>query len=255
MACLWILASLIFATTSMFLVVPLKPQYISSLFEQGVQNPLVFAGFVLLEIYSKASSALVSGTDGLHILVPIYVSNCCMDAVRNSKSSIRQKIRDFSTLNVLVAAFNHSITKELFSFLCYWGPGGFVLIAAFATIRFHGQVSIFEYAPFRIMLQNCLTIVFLVLLTTSSVGTASDKLLNSIKQQSRISVSNKIIVKKMKSLKKFGVEACSIKVIERIVIFKIIYVISDTLMTCLGGELARLIITDPDALWICGRVL
>ncbi|OXA45335.1 hypothetical protein Fcan01_19823 [Folsomia candida] len=222
MAVLWILASLVVAFSSMFLVIPLKPQYISSQFEKGIQNPLVFAGFILLEIYSKASTGLVSGTDALHILVPI-----------NCNSSIRHKIHDFRTLNVLVASFNHSVTKELLSFLCYWGPGGFVLIAGFATIRFHGEVNIFEYAPFPLAVLNCSIVLFLVLFSTSTVGKVSEKLLNSINQQSPMSGRRKTILRQMKSLKTFGVEAGSIKVIERIVILKILYVISDILTTCL----------------------
>lgn len=134
---------------------------------------------------------------------------------------------------MLVAAFNDSITKEMLSFVCFWGPGGFILVSAFATIRFHGQVSLFEYAPFPIVLFNCTIALMLAVLTTSSVGEASEKLLSSMKSEKSGVNRDKIIVKEMKSLKKFGVEVGSAKLIERIVILKILYVVSDTLTTCL----------------------
>ncbi|OXA45396.1 hypothetical protein Fcan01_19825 [Folsomia candida] len=213
MAVLWILANLISAVCLMFLVAPLKPQYISSLFEQGVQNPLIYAGFILLETYSKGSAAMGSGIDGIHTLVPIMNVTLDWEAwvvdglAKKSRASIRQKIQDYRTINILVAAFNHSVTKYLVSYLCCWGPGGFVLIAGFATIRFHGQVNMFEYAPFPIILQNCLILVFLGVLSTSSVGMASQKLLSSMKQQSRLSGPSKIIAREMKALQMFGIEA------------------------------------------------
>lgn len=130
-----------------------------------------------------------------------------------------------------MAAFNHSITKEMLSFICFWGPGGFILISAFATIRFHDQVSLFEYAPFPIVLSNLLMALLLAVLTTSSVGEASVKLLNSIKSERCLVNRGGLTVREIKSLRKFGVEAGSAKVIERIVILKILYLVVDTLMT------------------------
>lgn len=150
---------------------------------------------------------------------------------RNSKSSSRRKIQDYRALHVLMAAFNHSITKEMLSFICFWGPGGFILISAFATIRFHDQVSLFEYAPFPIVLSNLLMALLLAVLTTSSVGEASVKLLNSIKSERCLVNRGGLTVREIKSLRKFGVEAGSAKVIERIVILKILYLVVDTLMT------------------------
>lgn len=82
MAILWILVSLTPTVSVMYLIVPLKPQYISSLFKDEVERPLVFAGFALLEILSKASVALLDGMEGFHILVTVYVAICCTDAVR-----------------------------------------------------------------------------------------------------------------------------------------------------------------------------
>ncbi|XP_035715511.1 uncharacterized protein LOC118438836 [Folsomia candida] len=231
MAILWILISLPPTVSIMYLIVPLKPQYISSHFKRDLENPSVFAAFALLEIYSKTSVALVDGMEGFHVLVTVYVAICCTDAVRICKSSTRRKIHDYRTLSVLLAAFNSSITKEMLAFICFWGPGRFIFISAFATIRFHGQVSLFEYAPFPIVLWNLMMALLLAVLTTASVGEASEKLFNSIKSEKSGVTRGKLTVREIKSLRKFGVEVSSAKVIERIVILKILYFVLDTLTT------------------------
>lgn len=150
---------------------------------------------------------------------------------RNSKAPNRSKIRDYRTIHVLVTAFNHSITKGMLSFICFLGPGECIFISAFASIQFHGNVSIFEYAPFPVTLQNCVIILFLAILTTSSVGEASENLFHSIK--GRGTSRRKIIVREIKALKPFGIQVGTVKVIERIVVLKIMHVIADTLTTAL----------------------
>lgn len=91
MSVLWILATLSGAVLTMFLVVPLKPQYISSLFKEAVQESrFVLGGFALLELYSKTSAAMVDSMDGFHILVTIYVATRCMNALRLSSSQVEK---------------------------------------------------------------------------------------------------------------------------------------------------------------------
>lgn len=96
------MATLSSTVWGMFLVVPLKPQYISSLFKQAVQkNPFVFAGFAMLEFFSKTSAAMVDGMDGFHILVTVYV------AIEGD----RHILHDFKQINDTQSQLHLIITK------------------------------------------------------------------------------------------------------------------------------------------------
>lgn len=82
MAVLWTLVAISTSASTMFPFIPLRQQYISSLFKQVDANSFLLAGFTIFEIYSKTSVVLVDSMDGFHILVTVYVATCCMRVVR-----------------------------------------------------------------------------------------------------------------------------------------------------------------------------
>lgn len=156
---------------------------------------------------------------------------------RVCRASTQKKIVDYRKLQILVTAFNHSNTKALIPCVFFWGPGAFVLVAAFACIRFYGLISFFEYIPFPVTVINCVIIMILAILSTASVQESSLKLYQSILiPDHKISGRQKIIKRELKALQPFGIsiQPGSVALVRKIHICKMLYIISDTMMTLLA---------------------
>lgn len=156
-----------------------------------------------------------------------------VNSCRTYETKIKRKIQNYRKWEILLIYFNNSTISIFSTFLFFWGPGLFLLIGLFGAVRFHGHISIFEYSAFPAMVHNDIIIMALAITSASSVYETSCELLVSIKKSVMVCQRRKVVLKTIRGLKPFGVVVGSVKAMKRVFILKIIYFITDTLMTLL----------------------
>lgn len=222
----------------MFHVAPNRPHYIYSLvanfskkfhkYDMDYAEKLLFIIFTLLENYSKCAMSLLTIVVAINIIAVISpVSFWLKFFGENGRLTVSTKIKRFQQIRILIKYYNNSFVWILQPIWFLLMPGMIIITSSFATIRFHGNLTFFEYVPFPIFLFNCLLLFIVTLVPASKIHSLSNSMFRDLKSRSNIMVmKNKLTRRKVMGLKVFGCQYGFIREFKKIMILESYYFIT-----------------------------
>lgn len=129
--------------------------------------------------------------------------------------------------------YNSSFVWLLEPTLFLWIPGTLMISGAFASIRFHSFLSFFEYVPFPILVNNCIIMLTVTMVPSTTILAESSALLIRIRQLVTRKARVKVLKKEVESLREFGVRLGFTRTVKKKAILTSYYFISNYIFTVL----------------------
>lgn len=185
----------------------------------------------------------MAATDGLLIFSTLVSASFWlkhftrkMSSIYKSSFSTHNNIQNYRRLQILLIYFNYSYISVLIPILFCWIPTSLAIITCFASVRFHGFLSFFEYFPFPTIFNNMIVVLTVTMVPAVNVYRDSEKMYQHLKA----SIGwKKVFRKELVSMRPFGVRMSPVKVIKPIAILMSYDLISNNVFT--------LLITFPEA--------
>lgn len=158
---------------------------------------------------------------------------------RKHKIPTLEKIQTFQRLHLLMLYYNYAFTWLLIPIVFFWIPGTVIIACGFASIRFYGFLSFFEYIPFPVLVYNCCVILAVTMHPATIVYEESTKLHHVLVHDQNVSRRmRKLRRKELGALRPFGVQVGLVWAVKKMaILFSYDFVFN---------QIFTLLITYPD---------